>query len=186
MHNITRRDAIRRVALLMGSAIALPDLLFAWENSEAKSHDFILSADQTTLLGEIAETIVPTTDTPGAKAAGVVPVIQRIVADCYEAKDQTVFADGLNAIDADAKKRFGKDFVSCNAEQRITVLQGFEKAYYDDRKANPFWMMLKGLVVTTYFTSEVGCTQVLRYEAVPGRYDGSMPYKKGEKAWATS
>jgi hypothetical protein len=46
--------------------------------------------------------------------------------------------------------------------------------------------MLKELTLTGFFTSEVGATKALRYVAVPGKFEGSVPYTKGEKAWATS
>jgi hypothetical protein len=45
--------------------------------------------------------------------------------------------------------------------------------------------MIKQLTILGYFTSETGATKALRYEAVPGKYDGAYPYKKGDKAWAT-
>jgi hypothetical protein len=48
-----------------------------------------------------------------------------------------------------------------------------------------YFTLMKQLTLLGYFTSEIGATQALRYEAVPGRYEGCVPYKKGDKAWAT-
>ena len=48
-----------------------------------------------------------------------------------------------------------------------------------------YFLMLKQLTILGYFTSETGASQALNYIAVPGKYDGSYPYKKGDKAWAT-
>jgi len=48
-----------------------------------------------------------------------------------------------------------------------------------------YFRMMKELTLWGYFTSEVGATKALRYVAVPGRYEGCIPYKKGDKAWAT-
>jgi len=45
-------------------------------------------------------------------------------------------------------------------------------------------MMLKALTLLGYFTSEIGCTQAMRYLPVPGKYDGDYPYRQGDKAWA--
>ena len=50
---------------------------------------------------------------------------------------------------------------------------------------NHYFRMIKELTLLGYFTSEIGATKALRYVAVPGRYDGSVPYKKGDRAWAT-
>ncbi len=185
MSTMTRRDAIRRAAMIVGGSIAFPDLLRAWEYPTIENLDFRMSAAMDELLAEIAETIIPTTDTPGAKAAGVVPVIKKIVADCLESADQNRFFTGLEAIDGKATGMMQKGFVACAAADRLAILQAVEKDYAADKTAHAYWMQIKGLVITTYFTSEIGCTQALRYEPVPGRYDGSAPYKKGGKAWAT-
>ena len=45
--------------------------------------------------------------------------------------------------------------------------------------------MIKQLTLWGYFSSEIGATQALRYVAIPGKYEGCIPYKKGDKAWAT-
>jgi Gluconate 2-dehydrogenase subunit 3 len=185
MSTMTRRDAIRRAAMIVGGSIAFPDLLRAWEYPAIENPHFRMSAAMDELLAEVAETIVPTTDTPGAKAAGVVPVIKKIVADCLESADQNRFFTGLESIDGKASGLLKKGFTACSAAERLQVLQAVEQDYTADKTAHAYWMQIKGLVVSTYFTSEIGCTQALRYEPVPGRYDGSAPYKKGEKAWAT-
>ena len=58
----------------------------------------------------------------------------------------------------------------------------------DKKKENPvyYYLMMKQLTLIGYFNSKEGATQALRYIPVPGKYDGSFPYKKGDKAWATS
>lgn len=181
MQAISRREAIKKAALLVGGALALPDVLKAWGNLSIDNPNFRLSAGQEALLAEIAETIVPATDTPGAKAAGVPAFIQKIVADCYEEKDRNDFFAGLNAVDAEAFNRYSQAFAICTEAQRTNVLKSIEAR----RSEMPFWGQIKDLTVTGYFTSEIGCTKALRYEAVPGRFDGEYPYKKGDKAWAT-
>jgi hypothetical protein len=182
MSVISRREAIKRAAILVGGTLAIPDILRAWESPDIPS---VLSLKDEVLLGEVAETIVPTTDTPGAKAAGVPKFIQKIVGDCYEVSDRTAFYDGLSGIDVMARDRFAKSFVECNSEERTQVLRLLESADKQQSGGFRFWQHLKSLVVTGYFTSEIGCTEALRYEAIPGRYDGAMPYKKGDKTWAT-
>jgi hypothetical protein len=124
--------------------------------------------------------IIPTTDTPGAKAAGVGPFIVKMIADCYKKEDQDAFKSGLQAFEGGCKENFGKSFVDCNNEQRTAALTAAEA-----NKDSKFFRTMKELTVFGYFTSEIGCTQALRYEPVPGRYDGAYPYKKGDKAWAT-
>jgi Gluconate 2-dehydrogenase subunit 3 len=181
----SRREAIKKVALLVGGTVMLPDLLKAWGNLTIENTTLQLTAAEGELLAEISETIIPATNTPGAKAAGVPQFVEKLMADIWEPTDRKLIMDGIAAIDAYAKSSQGKGFVACNKEQRIAVLQHFEGMYHKDKNSFPAWMPMKRVITMGYFTSEIGATQTLRYEPVPGRYDGAFPYKKSDRAWAT-
>ena len=197
-----RREAIRRAAIMVGGSILMPDILKAWNAPHIIENPlFKITVAQEALIAEIAETIIPTTTTPGAKAAGVPAFIIKMLADCYEQKTSDGVMNSLTAFDADCKTKYGKSFVELGEAERIEALKASEKQAYLDRdkykkeaaswgestieRAQPFFFIMKSLTATGYFTSEIGATQALRYEAVPGRYDGDFPYKKGDKAWAT-
>ena len=197
-----RREAIRRAAIIVGGSILMPDILKAWNAPTVIENPFFkITAAQEALIAEIAETIIPTTTTPGAKAAGVPAFIIKMLADCYEQKTSDGVMSSLTAFDEGCKTKYGKSFVELNETERIEALKAAEKQAFADRDkykkevqswgnstiegAQPFFFIMKSLTATGYFTSEIGATQTLRYEAVPGRYDGDFPYKKGDKAWAT-
>ena len=197
-----RRDAIKRAALLVGGSILMPDILKAWNAPHIIENPlFKITVAQEALIAEIAETIIPTTTTPGAKAAGVPAFIIKMLADCYEKATSDEVLANLTAFDANCTAKYGKSFVKLAETERIEALKAAEKQAYLDRDkykkevqswgnstiegAQPFFFMMKSLTATGYFTSVIGATQTLRYEAVPGRYDGDFPYKKGDKAWAT-
>ena len=198
---MNRRDAIKKSALLLGGSFLMPDILKAWTYPVIENPNWLLTPAQDALIAEIAETIVPTTDTPGAKAAGVPAFIKKMLADCYRDKYSQYFMKQLDSVEADTKAKFGKSFVDATNEQRTEILKIYEqKAKTDADKfkeevkswgpsvisnEQPFFAIMKSLTVTGYFTSEIGCTQALRYEPVPGKYIGDYPYKKGDKAWAT-
>ncbi len=175
-----RREVIQRLAIMLGGTIALPDILHAWETPTPHHQGALFSPAQETLIAEIAEMIIPTTDTPGAKAAGVPQFIQTMIADCTNAVDREQFFAQLAIFDAETKKSKGKDFVSCDLATRTELLKEQEKL-----GNKSFFPRIKSLTVTGFFTSEIGATKVLRYDPVPGRYDGAAPYKKGDKAWAS-
>ena len=164
---------------MLGGIIALPDILRAHENPTILNLNFSLTGVQDDVLSEMADTIIPTTDTPGAKAAGVPDFIKKMLADCYEKKDSDAVKEGLDKLEADAVAKYGKGFSKITNEERIAMLKEVEAT------KSAFWRIMKDLTVTGYFTSEIGCTQALRYEQVPGKYIGDLPYKKGDKAWAT-
>jgi hypothetical protein len=199
---MNRRDALGRVALLMGGAVIGADYFLTscspqnksaqTDGKEATNDKFSLSQSQTQLLDEVGETILPATKTPGAKAAKVGSFMAVMVRDCYTAADQKIFSDGLSKLDEDCKKSTGKTFLACDPAERtkfLTVLDQEQKAFTkNQRKDDPshYFRMMKELTLLGFFTSEPGATQALRYLPVPGRYDGNVPYKKGDRAWATT
>ena len=190
---MNRRDALERVALIMGGTVIGGSIFLDGCKPSDKQAvaGFSLTADQIALLDEIAETIIPTTDTPGAKAAKVGAFMNTMVTDCYEEKDQKIFMDGLGKIDEASKKTNGKSFLDSTPEQRTALLNELNKElkkYNETKKEedpNHYFGMMKQLTLLGYFTSEIGATQALRYIAVPGKYEGCVPYTKGDKAWAT-
>jgi hypothetical protein len=190
---MNRREALERVALLMGgTVIGGTVFLNGCKPSDKQSAAaFSLTVEQIAFLDEVAETIIPTTDTPGAKAANVGAFMNTMVSDCYEEKDQKIFLDGISKIDEASKNSNGKSFMESSQEQRTTLLNTLNKElkqYNESKKEedpNHYFGMMKQLTLLGYFTSEIGATKALRYIAVPGKYEGCVPYKKGDKAWAT-
>jgi hypothetical protein len=206
---MNRRDAINRVALIMGGAVIGADYFLSGCKPANTRVDDLFDADHVAFLNEVADTILPTTSSPGAKAANVGQFIAVMVRDCYLPQDQKVFMEGLKKLDEAAQKQAGGKFMDITPEKRTEVLVALDaeqKAYTAQRNKavsvevlqhkndadyegpamrNHYFRMMKELTLLGYFTSEIGATKALRYIAVPGRYDGCVPYKKGDKAWAT-
>src|SRR6186713_3121770 len=109
---MNRREAVRNVALLLGTALSA-STLSALEGCNPKGpENYALKAPETrSLLAEIAETIIPKTDTPGAKEAKVEDFIVTMLNDCYKTTDQQLALDGLKKIDAASEKQYKKPFV---------------------------------------------------------------------------
>lgn len=188
-----RREAISRVALLLGGTVLGAEFfLQSGCKSGPEKVSELLGPEQVSFLNEVAETILPTTSTPGAKAAGVGKFMAMMVHDCYTPDDQKIFTKGVSQLDEASNKKNGKKFMECDPKQRTAVLidlDNEQKAYQKTKKKeepNHYFRMMKELTMLGYFTSEVGATKALRYLPVPGKYDGNVPYKKGEKAWALS
>src|SRR5688572_9749325 len=92
---VTRREAIRRVSALFGGVALIGQgaWLTGCATAQRTAADLFAESD-VTLLAEIADTILPETKTPGAKAAGVGPFIAMMVADTYDSREQDLFRDG--------------------------------------------------------------------------------------------
>ena len=188
---MNRRNALERVALIFGgTVIGGAAFLQGCKNADKGAAAFNLSKDQIAFLDEVAETIIPTTSTPGAKAAKVGEFMQVMVTDCYEPKEQQIFSEGLVKLDTQCRSKYSKNFMEITPEQRTDLLNEINKelkVYNEGKKErdpNHYFAMLKQLTLLGYFTSEIGATQALRYVAVPGKYEGCVPYKKGDRAWA--
>src|SRR5690606_16521934 len=89
--------------------------------SDSAASTFSLNTDQRSLLAEIAEVIIPKTDTPGAKETGVAEVIEILLKDCYNEDQQKHFTAGLKDLEEESKK-LGADFVSLDEANKMAVL----------------------------------------------------------------
>ena len=159
---------------------------------------------------EVAETIFPKTATPGAKDAKVGQFMTVMVNDCYTEENQKAFRDGQAAINAACKKMHGHDFMKASPEERTALLVSLDPEIKDfqskrkeftkqqddlekkaqangdtnfKRKTMPdhYFIMMKQLTILGYFTSKEGRTGATNYQPVPGKYQGDIPYKKGDK-----
>ena len=188
---MNRREALSRVAWIFGGAVIGANLFLEGCSREATGGvELLFEPDQVDLLGNIADTILPPTKSPGAKEAGVGAFIPVMVRDCYTPEDQKVVIEGLKQLDKAAKDAHSKGFQQLSSEERTALINQIDKEakqHQSDRKEdgpNHYFHMIKQTTLLGYFTSEIGATQALRYVQVPGRYDGDFPYKKGDKAWA--
>jgi hypothetical protein len=175
---IKRREAIERIALVLGGTLSaqltaglMGQVLYPGAGIE-------ISAEQRALLADVAEVIIPETDTPGAKAAGVEQFVIRVIRDCYPWEEQKAFYAGLSRLDAEGKSLNGKGFVSLDPVTKADVLT---QAMKSDK---PFFSLMKQLTIAGYFISEIGATKALQYLPIPGRFEGDVPLQADQKVWA--
>lgn len=191
---MNRREALSRVALLLGGTVVGASVFLEGCNTGDKKTSAgtgtAFTPDDVSFLDEVAETIIPATNTPGARAAKVGAFMTVMVRDCYEDNDQKTFREGMGKINDASTKKFDKVFMELTPEQKHDLLSGIDKEqqeYTSKKKATDaahYFRLMKELTLLGYFSSEIGATQALRYVETPGRYDGCIPYKKGDKAWA--
>ena len=133
-----------------------------------------LDARQASLVAEIAETIIPVTDTPGAKDVGITEFVDLLLTEWYTAEEREAFLGGLAAIDGESARAEGTPFTALNADGRARVLTPLDGAQGPlDSAAGAFGRM-KSLTVYGYFTSREVQTSVLETVIIPGRYDGCV------------
>jgi hypothetical protein len=131
---ITRREAVARVAALLGGvALIGGSALITGCRTERTGAPFTpFTPDEVAYLDEIADTILPTTSTPGAKAARTGELMARMVTDSYSEEDQTTFRDGMLRLDdLSREKNDGKTFMQATPQQRLALLQTLDKEQFD-------------------------------------------------------
>jgi len=192
-HDLTRRQALRRVGALLGGVISAPTVAGVLSGCQQQTGPdwtpSIFSAEQNEMVDTIAEIIIPATDTPGASAANVNRFIDAMVGESYRETDRKRFMKGLEDINARCKTDYGSSFVDCSAEQQRSLVAALDEETFGadaptDREEPPFFRMMKELVIVGYYTSEVGATQELKTNVVPGYYDGDVPYEEVGRAWS--
>jgi hypothetical protein len=172
-----RRVALKNMAAAMGAMVSLPVWASGWNNSSLGEVKYT-SAGQAEVLKSIVESIIPKTDTPGAGELGVATFVQRMVTDCYDQKTQDTFSKGIDAVDGQSTKSFGKSFADSSKIQQLQLLKELEKSTDPDQKA--FFGMVKNLTIQGYMSSEYVMTNLTHFEFIPGRYHGCVPVKKGK------
>ncbi|HKO79858.1 MAG TPA: gluconate 2-dehydrogenase subunit 3 family protein [Chitinophagaceae bacterium] len=180
-----RKEAVQYISLLLGGTLVGVNSFLAGCKTADKQ---ALAEEDTAYLDEIAETILPETKTPGAKAAKAGSFMLLMVNDCYDEKEQMIFREGMKKINDQSETKFGKSYMSITSQQRhelLVQIDNEQKQYMKTKKEDQpvhYFRMMKELTLLGYFTSKPGCTQAKRYMPIPGKYIGCVPYKKGDKA----
>ena len=180
---MNRRDML----LLLAGTAALPDSLLAMGRAVHQRIRAgtlrVLTPHQNETVATIAELIIPKTDTPGAREAGVAAFIDGMLADWGDDDQRQMFTSGLANVDERSRTAFGKEFTALTSPQQTEILQDldYELARLRDAKADTsksFFGAMKWLTLTGYYTSEVGSTSELHYRVVPGRFEPCYPLEQ--------
>lgn len=190
---ITRKEAIRRSGYLLGGVIFAPSIVGLLNGCTVKRTEGwepeFFSEYEANLVTALADVIMPKDDYPSASEVGVPSFIESMVSTVYNQEQRNAFMQGLNEFGSLAQGTLQIDFTESvdedryrfTYEQNQTALQ-----LRNEPNSEPsFFLMFKELTILGYFTSEVGATQVLRYEPTPGFYNGCMPFDEIGKTWAT-
>jgi hypothetical protein len=183
---ISRREAIRRAALMLGVALT-PSLFSTALQAQSGVTTTVpglqyLSESQRAMVAIIAERILPKTDTPGAVDAGVPDFINIIYGKYLNEDDKIMFSSGLDEVATQALKLYSKNIAQLSSEEQDHLLREIARASQALPKS--FFLQIKELSVVGYFTSELVGKTVLKYDPIPGRYDPCMPLSEvGNAQW---
>jgi hypothetical protein len=139
----------------------------------------------------MTEQIIPATDTPGAKGARVNEFIDVILTEWATLEERAHFIEGLEDIDKQSQKLFGKNFVDASPDQQLAQLRAIDdvtlagrvaRAHHgnhveppDQQLKGDFWEVFKRITVHGYYTSEIGFPGT-QLQIIPGAQHGCHPW----------
>lgn len=187
------RRQILGAAAIFGALAGLP--LHAWNKVRA-GQDGCATASEKLLLARLSDLVIPATDTPGAVAAGVPAFVEMALRHGLE--DTVPEMPGhvhmgedrgglivLDAVERDLDQLSTSLFLTLSPARQHDVLAAYDaNAFSGDRKDHP-WKKLKALILTGYYTSEIGGSRELQYELVPGRWDPDLPLAPNNRSWSS-
>jgi len=189
---MNRRSYLKKIAIIGTLASAFSGYKWYMVNHFV---EFSSLLEKELLIAEIAEVIIPQTDTPGAKAANVHKYIIDVIANCNDVKIQNHFIWGLEELERYTISHYEKSFLKCNLSEKNNVVQYFaDNASYKYSILNKinnkllgesFFLKFKGLTIEGYCRSKLGATQGLAYDYIPGNYEACIPIKVNQRSWAT-
>lgn len=191
---MNRREVLRLLAVTAISSTIPTELLALGQEAHSQLGSSpalrTLNQHQKATVATIAELIIPTTETPGAKAARVDEFIDLVLTEWYEEVDRNRFLAGLADVDARTQSLFGKNFVDCAEKQQVSVLTTLDQEVESARESvtpsmlarekleileKHFFYMMKRLTLFGYYTSQIGSDQELHYEVIPTEHAGCAP-----------
>jgi hypothetical protein len=198
---MNRRAVIKNLALVVGGAVLLPSCLKNNGTATITLKHLNINSDQEKLIGDICETIIPKTNTPGAKDLNVHLFVLKMLDECYTKKDQATIVKGLTEFDSMVQKKYNQSFSDLNVKDREATLNEIEQSAkkaggakapvgrntrpQKTVDANPlfaFYWAVKQQTLFGYTTSQYFMTKQIVYELVPGRYNAHFPVKNLKQA----
>jgi len=179
MEKISRREAIKRTAAIMGCTLSgtlISAVLSGCSNTQS-SDDWspsILTNEQLQVSADLSEVILPATETPGAKDAKVERFIDLMVEEFYAPAERELLIESIDQLSQ-------YQFTGMNFEDQTD----FVSQFISNEENRDFFLLFKQTALMGFFTSEMGVTQLLQYDPIPGDYWGCEDIDElGGKTWA--
>ena len=140
-----------------------------------------LDAEQLNMVAHLSDIICPEDEGgPSATSVGVPDVIDEWVSAPYpdQQKDRVLILNGLQWLDDEANRRFGKAFMNSSDDDQIAIIEDIAYERQMDvpefAHAAMFFAKLRSLVLGAYFTSPEGMQDIGYQGNVPiiGDYPG--------------
>ena len=195
-----RRDVLRVLSAAAVAPVLPQEVMFLLRQAQPPAGYGLrtLTLQQDAVVVAMIDLIIPATETPGAKAARVNEFMDVILTDWATPDERERFLAGLDDVDTQANAVFGKNFLDASVIQQTALLQALddsvdwarglptEPAVSSGQPFNQlrgeFFRSFKLMTIHGYYTSEIGQTQELKREIIPGAFHGCAPLASEKKA----
>jgi Gluconate 2-dehydrogenase subunit 3 len=172
-----RRVAIKQLLVIWAGAALLPSCI---QNEQKVSiplkHIHILPEDES-MLADLGETIIPKTDSPGARDLSAHLFTLKMVDDCYTKQNQQKYLEGMKQFETFVKNKSGKSFSGISDVERRSIVADLDKQKPSGDAMLFFYQSTKKLTVQAYTTCEYYMTKIRGYKMIPGKFQGCIPLK---------
>jgi Gluconate 2-dehydrogenase subunit 3 len=172
-----RRVAIQQLLLIWSGVAFLPSCLNSEQKVSIPLKLIHIDPNEEILLSELAETILPKTDTPGAKELSAHLFVLKMVDDCMPKADQEKYLKGMKEFESYVEKKTGKTFVENDVTGRNAIVAELDQRKSTESAMEFFFRNTKSLTVEAYRTCEYYLTKIRGYKMLPGKFQGCVPVK---------
>jgi hypothetical protein len=172
-----RRVAIQQLLFICAGAAILPSCFREEEKVSIPLTKIKITGGEEKMLAELAETIIPKTDTPGAKDLAAHLFVLNMVDDCFEKEKQEKFTLGMKDFETFAKKKSGRSFADSTSEQKQSVVAELDGKNAGADNLSFFYHSVKQLTTQAYTSSQFYLTNIRHYKMIPGKFQGCVPLK---------
>jgi Gluconate 2-dehydrogenase subunit 3 len=172
-----RRVAIQQLLVIWAGVALLPSCLQHEQKVSIPLKLIQVLPEDENMLAELAETILPKTDTPGAKDLSAHLFVLKMVDDCYSKTNQEKYIEGMKAFESFVSKKTGKSFTEISPSERQSIVAELDKQKSSEDALSYFFQSTKRLTVQAYTTCEYYMTKIRGYKMIPGKFQGCIPLK---------
>lgn len=174
---MNRRTVFKHLAVASAATLILPSCISDPKKVSIALNNLKVSSDEEELLGDIADVILPASDTPGARGVQAHLFALVMVDDCLEKSEQAKYLKGMRSFKNALKSLTGKSFSNASSEERLAMLTAFEE-HQDEASddVRTFYKRTRSYIVQGYLSSRHFLTDVKPYQLVPGPiFEGCKP-----------
>ncbi|SFB94270.1 Gluconate 2-dehydrogenase subunit 3 [Parapedobacter composti] len=167
---INRRTALRNFLFIAGGSLILPACFRESGKASIALSNITVSEKDEELLAALVETLIPATDTPGGRELLLHLFVLKMVDDCHNPDEQRAFSEGLSSFAGWSVRELGGDYADADQERRLALLSRVEES--GNGAIKQFMGITKRRTIQGYMNSQYVMTNLVKYELIPGRYNG--------------